>query len=63
MNANELVRILERNGWYRVHPVGKHLKYRHPEIPGYVSVPTHGKKDIPKGTLDKIEEKTGLKLH
>ena len=58
MRARELIRILEKNGWYRVSQNGSHLKMKngiHTEI-----IPIHSK-DIPIGTVKEILKRTGLK--
>ncbi|WP_239446724.1 type II toxin-antitoxin system HicA family toxin [Mailhella massiliensis] len=40
---------------------GDHHQFKHPTIPGRVTVP-HPKKDIPPGTLASIRRQSGLKL-
>ena len=61
MSSKELIRLLEKDGWYKVNTVGSHCQFKHPEKPGRVTVP-HPKKDLSKGTLRSIEKQSGLKL-
>jgi predicted RNA binding protein YcfA (HicA-like mRNA interferase family) len=40
------------------HQVGSHIKFKHPDKPGAVTVP-HPKKDLPIGTLRSIYRQAG----
>ena len=53
MNSANLIKRLEAEGWYKAHQAGSHIKFKHPEKPGYVTVP-HPKKDIPLATVKSI---------
>lgn len=53
MNSREVIRRLEAEGWRHVRTKGSHHQYRHPSLPGLVTVP-HPKKDLPLGTLRSI---------
>ena len=55
----EVVRELEKAGWFEVAVVGSHHQYKHPSRPGRVTV-KHPVKDIPRKTLDSIERQSGL---
>lgn len=61
MKVNELVRLLERDGWMSVRQSGSHRVYRHPSKPGQLTVPVHGSKEIATGTLNSILKQAGLK--
>ncbi|UOO81556.1 type II toxin-antitoxin system HicA family toxin [Uruburuella testudinis] len=61
MTSNEVIDILESDGWYLVATKGSHRQYKHPEKRGRVTVP-HPKKDLPKGTISSILRKAGLRL-
>jgi predicted RNA binding protein YcfA (HicA-like mRNA interferase family) len=61
MNSREIIRRLERDGWYEVAQSGSHKQFKHPSKPGRVTVP-NPKKEIPIGTLKSIEKQAGLKL-
>jgi predicted RNA binding protein YcfA (HicA-like mRNA interferase family) len=60
MTAKEVVRRLKADGWYEL-PGKKsgHKHFKHAAKPGETSVPMHPG-DIPKWTLKKIEEQSGV---
>ncbi len=57
--ANDVIRVLRRNGFVQVGQKGSHQKWRHADR-RQVIVPIHGSKLIPIGTLRSIIE--GSKL-
>ena len=61
MNALEVVRLLEKNGWVLKTQKGSHKQFVHPKKPGKITVADHGKKEIPPGTLNAILKQAGLK--
>jgi predicted RNA binding protein YcfA (HicA-like mRNA interferase family) len=61
MDSREVIRRIERDGWFRVRQAGSHAQYRHASKPGLVTVP-HPKRDLPVKTLASIERQAGLKL-
>jgi predicted RNA binding protein YcfA (HicA-like mRNA interferase family) len=61
MDSREVIRRLERDGWYQVNQVGSHKQFKPPTKKGRATVP-HPKRDIPIGTLKSIEIQTGIKL-
>ena len=58
-NANDVIRVLRRNGFVKVGQKGSHQKWRHADG-RQVIVADHGSKRIPIGTLKSIIE--GAKL-
>lgn len=60
MNSQEIIRMLEADGWKEIRCKGSHHHYKHPEKPGLVTVP-HPKKDLPAGTVNSILKQAGLK--
>lgn len=58
--AVEMERIILADGWMLKNQVGSHRHYIHPNKPGKVTIPFHGK-DIPKGTENSILKQAGLK--
>jgi predicted RNA binding protein YcfA (HicA-like mRNA interferase family) len=62
MHSRELIKALQKDGWYEVYQAGSHKQFNHPEKKGRVTVP-HPKRDIPKGTLKSIEKQTGIKFN
>lgn len=61
MNSREIITALTADGWREVAQEGSHKQFKHPVKPGRVTVP-HPKKDMPLGTLKRIEQQAGLKL-
>lgn len=61
MDSRNVIRILEKEGWYRVGQKGSHVQFRHPDRKGRVTVP-HPKRDLPPGTLRSIEKQSGIRL-
>ncbi len=61
MNAKVIIKLLQNDGWYEVSQEGSHKQFEHATKKGKITVPFHGSKDIPKGTLHSILKKAGLK--
>lgn len=61
MSSREVIRRITDAGWFEVAQAGSHKQFKHPTLPGRVTVP-HPKRDIPVGTLKSIEKQSGLKL-
>ena len=61
MKAKEVIRILERNGWWREKTSSGHRAYSNPDRPelGKVTVPFHGG-DLDRKTLASIARQTKL---
>jgi len=60
MKAKELLKLLKDDGWYEDSQKGSHLKLKHFQKTGKVTVPMHNG-DVPKGTLHAILKQAGLK--
>ncbi|MFN8625237.1 MAG: type II toxin-antitoxin system HicA family toxin [Candidatus Binatia bacterium] len=58
--AQQIVRILERQGWRPDHTRGSHQYYRHPSKPGMVCVPCHKNTSLKPKTLNSILDGTGI---
>lgn len=62
MTAKQVIRILKEDGWFIKDQKGSsHQQYVHLSPKGKVTVPVHGNKDIPPGTLASIFKQAGLK--
>ncbi|MBI3652292.1 MAG: type II toxin-antitoxin system HicA family toxin [Acidobacteria bacterium] len=59
MTAKEVIKRLKAEGWYEVRQVGSHKQFKHDIKSGLVTVPVHGNKDLPKGTLASIFKQAG----
>jgi len=60
VSSTEIIKALKKNGWMEVQARGSHRQFRHPTLPGRVTV-THPVKDIPWGTVKSILKQSGLK--
>jgi len=61
MDSDEVIRRLQAAGWRKARVKGSHWHFRHPDIPGLVTVP-HPKKDLKPKTLHSIEQQSGVNL-
>jgi len=61
MRSSEVIKKIEKDGWFEVRQSGSHKQYRHPTKPGTVTVP-HPKADMAIGTLKSIEKQSGVRL-
>ncbi len=61
MNFREADKLAKDNGCYEVKKVGSHHHYKHPNIPGKLTIPEHGGKDLTKETENNIKKWLGLK--
>jgi len=51
MKSSEIIRILEKDGWYWIKTVGSHHHFKHPTKPGKVTV-KHPKKAFRRKHLE-----------
>lgn len=56
--SKELIRLLNKNGWYKVKQEGSHLKLRKNGFDDII-IPVHNK-DLPKGLLIKLLKQSGM---
>ncbi len=61
MTVRELLRIIEKDGWFIVAQKGSHRQYKHPAKPGRVTIAGHPNDDLAPGTLNSILRQAGLK--
>lgn len=61
MKSIEIIRKIERDGWYHKKTTGSHWHFKHPHKKGKITVP-HPKKEMTKKTLKSIEKQSGVKL-
>ena len=52
-NSRKLIRMLRRDGWFHVGTGGSHWHFRHPTIPGRVTIP-HPREDVGRNTATSI---------
>jgi len=58
LNAKQVVKLLRSTGWFLYDQVGSHKQFKHPKIPGKVTVPFH--KELNIGTLCSILKQAGI---
>ena len=54
MKIKEIMKILERDGWYYVHSKGSHRKFHHPFKKGAVTVAGKASSDVHPEMLNSI---------
>ena len=62
MKCSELLRLLEKDGWYAISQKGSHIKLKHKEKNGLIIMPNHGSQKMGKGLAAKICKDAGLKI-
>jgi predicted RNA binding protein YcfA (HicA-like mRNA interferase family) len=60
MKVREVIRRLERDGWYRVKSKSGHRQFKHPRKRGRVTVSGKLNKEMPEGTLKNVWRQAGL---
>lgn len=59
MSSAELIKLIEKNGWYLIRVRGSHHHFKHPTIKGLTTVP-HPKKEMNIKTVKSILKQAGL---
>jgi predicted RNA binding protein YcfA (HicA-like mRNA interferase family) len=60
LKPREVVRALERDGWYIHETGGSHVQMKHPRKQGRITIPWHERSDVPKHILKSIIRQAGL---
>ena len=62
MKVKEIIKIIEKDGWYAVRQKGSHKQYKHNIKQGLVTIPVHRlSDDLPKGLENSVLKQAGLK--
>jgi predicted RNA binding protein YcfA (HicA-like mRNA interferase family) len=61
MKCSELLRMLKKDGWYKISQSGSHIKLKHDIKPGTLIFPDHGSQELGRGMENKIKKDAGLK--
>ena len=61
MKVRNLIRLIERDGWYLVRTRGSHRQFRHPTKSGTVTIAGKLGLEAPPGTLNSVLKQAGLK--
>lgn len=60
VKPREVVRALQRAGFYVHEQSGSHVQLKHPDKPGRVTVPNHQGFDLPRPIIRSIIRQAGL---
>jgi len=61
LKVRDIIRLLERDGWFLVRTKGSHRQYKHPAKPGRVTIAGRLSHDLAPGTLNSILKQADLK--
>jgi len=61
MKFNQLVALIEADGWRQVRQRGSHRQFHHPTKRGTVTIAGKPSVDVPPDTLNSILKQAGLK--
>ena len=61
VKVRNLIRLIEKDGWYLDRTRGSHRQFRHPNKPGTVTIAGKLGLDVPPGTLNSVLKQAGLK--
>ena len=61
MKVQEVIKILEKDGWHIARTKGSHRQFKHPIKKGIVTVGGKPSDEIRKGTMGSIIRQAGLK--
>jgi predicted RNA binding protein YcfA (HicA-like mRNA interferase family) len=61
MKVRDLVKLIEKDGWYVVATRGSHRQYKHPDKAGRVTIAGHPADDVAPGTLNSVLKQARLK--
>ncbi len=61
MKVREIIKLIEKDGWFLKRTRGSHRQYKHETKSGTVTVAGHPKDDLHPKTKDSILKQAGLK--
>ena len=61
MKVRDIMRLLERDGWYLVVTRGSHRQYKHARKAGRVTIAGQAGHDLAAGTMNSILRQAGLR--
>jgi predicted RNA binding protein YcfA (HicA-like mRNA interferase family) len=61
MKVRKVIKLIEKDGWYKERTKGDHRVYRHPFKKGIIVIPGHLNDDFAKGTLNAVLKQAELK--
>jgi predicted RNA binding protein YcfA (HicA-like mRNA interferase family) len=60
MKVREVIKLIEKDGWYLVAKRGSHRQYKHSSKPGRVTIAGHPGHDLAPGMLNSIFKQAQL---
>ena len=61
MKVKEMIKLIEKDGWFLSRTKGSHRQYKHLTKSGTVTIAGKESIDIPNGTLNSVLKQAGLK--
>jgi len=61
MKVRDVIKLLEKDGWYLSRTGGSHRQYKHSSKPGLITIAGKPGHDLAPGTLNSIFKQAGLK--
>ena len=61
MKIKEVLKLIEKDGWFQVAQKGSHKQFKHPQKTGRATIAGKPSDDIDKGTLNSILKQAKLK--
>jgi len=61
VKVREIIKLVEKEGWFLYDTKGSHKQFKHDIKPGKVTIAGRLSKDVPPGTLKSILKQAGLK--
>lgn len=61
MKVRDIIKLIEKDGWYHVETKGSHRQYKHTMKKGRVTISGHPNDDLAPGTLNSILKQAKLK--
>jgi len=61
MKIRDIIKLIEKDGWYLVTTKGSHRQYKHKIKPGRVTIAGHSADDLAPGTLNSVLKQAQLK--
>jgi len=61
LKVREVIKMIEKDGWFLVKNRGDHRQFKHPTKAGRVTISGNLGRDMPPGTLNSVLKQAGLK--
>jgi len=61
MKVRDVIKLIEKDGWFLVVTKGSHRQYKHPTKSGRVTISGHPSDEMAPGTLNSVLKQSQLK--